>query len=986
MDQNSAAELHQQVLSLSSAISSSGGGLTASIQRLTRDLESTARSLVKDATSFTDAHAQNERITNRAFDRNLQNVNDNSKRISLAMRTLESSLKNNTLGTSLQESAKMLAQSSQLAMNEFHAQVSAASKSIAGLPNEFSNVYQQLTGLQTKLASAADFEALDDYVAMQRKLIVMQQAYTDNIEKVSHGMIQADAGVRHKYLDNIQAFVELSKEHNVNFLQFIREDDVVFKEKIATSLAQNKKLASVLSDAEIDKLAQAFDSTALLQNHAKIIEGTNAVAVALQNHALSAKNMLKEAAVKRMAAESALVGSIVSVQKDMREIGHVRPETIHAGMMAGASTIFKGVSDILKSAQTLMIGPAAVAMQTSIDPARIAAGKMGLSAEQLQLAIASNIDVARKMAGGQEEYARAMKAGYNSYIQLAGGNPELAAKMQQQQLRFIDLTTTGNVSETQRNKLMLEHAHDLKTLRDITKMSTVELSNWQAGLLQDSEFRDSLMTMNDKQRANLSNTMNASVGLFTSLNFTADAATKLTEQFIKLRGSTTAKTRYQQAAKLVAAGSMAGMTPQQLHQMYSLYVNRKQDSPEFQKLANILATRQGEMKSTDNFMTENVADQITKLVPDSMAGVMKQMAQNAMLEGAPGKQSSAGAEAGKALAENEKNKLSGASINLGSQDALTKLWTTIGGDVQGIKKLVETFGGSIKGLGEMIAGGAQIILLTQIAANTAGMSGIKGLLSGGGGGAAGAASAAGGVLGKAGLVGTAAAVGWAIGDQINERWGTERDKDGNVISTWGTQFYDWLHEDEEKKLTAPTVIKPKQPKLPTDTMPGDLNKAAKVEEKKISAPITIKPEQPKLPTDTMPGDLNKVANVKQQTSPLPVNPLPAEVPAPIAIKQKTPALPINPAQATPDSFAAEVIREKQKQTAARMSEQQTASDKKEPIGSTPPDPTSLQMLIALKTLNKNFENYAQYYRDIEADKVKMSTLDNDRTKKPEARQ
>ena len=85
--------------------------------------------------------------------------------------------------------------------------------------------------MQTKLASAADFEALDDYVAMQRKLIVMQQAYTDNIEKVSHGMIQADAGVRHKYLDNIQAFVELSKEHNVNFLQFIREDDVVFKEK-----------------------------------------------------------------------------------------------------------------------------------------------------------------------------------------------------------------------------------------------------------------------------------------------------------------------------------------------------------------------------------------------------------------------------------------------------------------------------------------------------------------------------------------------------------------------------------------------------------------------------------------------------------------------------------------------------------------------------------------------------------------------------------
>ena len=282
----------------------------------------------------------------------------------------ESSLKNNTLGTSLQESAKMLAQSSQLAMNEFHAQVSAASKSITGLPKEFSNVYQQLTGLQTKLASAADFEALDDYVAMQRKLIVMQQAYTDNIAKVSQGMIQADAGARHKYLDNIQAFVELSKEHNVNFLQFIREDDVAFKEKIATSLAQNKKLASVLSDDEIDKLAQAFDSTALLQNHAKIIEGTNTVAVALQNHALNAKTMLKEAAVKRMAAESALVGSIVAVQKDMRELGHVRPETIHAGMMAGVSTIFKGVSDILKSAQTLMIGPAAVAMQTSIEIGR----------------------------------------------------------------------------------------------------------------------------------------------------------------------------------------------------------------------------------------------------------------------------------------------------------------------------------------------------------------------------------------------------------------------------------------------------------------------------------------------------------------------------------------------------------------------------------------------------------------------------------------
>jgi hypothetical protein len=1022
MDQNSAAELHQQVLSLSTAISSSGGGLTASIQRLSRDLESTAKSLVKDATSFTDARAQNERAANREFDRNLQNVNDNSKRIGLAMRTLESSLKNNSLGLSIQETAKMLAQSSQLAMNEFHAQVSAATKSASGLPKEFSNVYQQLTGLRTKLATAADFEALDDYVAMQRKLIVMQQSYTDNIAKVSQGMIQADAGARRKYLDNIQAFVELSKEHNVNFMQFIREDDVAFKEKIATSLAQNKKLAGVLSDAEIDKLAQAFDSTALLQNHAKIIEGTNAVAVALQNHATSAKTMLKEAAIKRAAAESALVNSIVSVQKDMRELGRVRPETVHAGMMAGVSTIFKGISDVLKSAQTLMIGPAAIAMQQGIEPARVAAADMGLSSEQLQQTIASNIDIARKMAGGQEEYSRAMQAGYRNYMTLSGGNPEIAAKMEQQQLRFIDLTSAGNLTEAQRNKLMVDQAQDLRTLSTITKMASPALSEWQAGLLQDSEFRNSLMLMNDQERVNLSNTMKASIGLFTSFKFTEEAALKLTEQFIKLRGSTTAKTRYQQANKLALAASQAGMSPQQISDMRTLYMQGKTTSEEFIKLFTLLSTRQGELKASgmgsDSFAIENWADNIAKLIPENMSQLSKEITQQALLEGNKNKDSTAGKEVNKALKDNEARKKSGEDVTTGSNDVLTNLWGEIDTKVGTISKYVETFGGAIKGVGEMVAGAAQVALLTQIAINTGGLSNLKSLIPGLGG--------------KGGKPPTIPPGGTPAG---NAPAGTTKYRKIPTIPPGGTPADNAL--TDIGKYRKPPTVPPGG--TPAGTLPADIGKYGKLKmlggSLAKSGGVVLAGTALNAVVD---NDLQKQGGVAAGIDTAMSDVLPwlgapgralgsawmggrtigrmfnklgetrddkgnitdtwgsriydwthgkeqAELNAPVAIKPKTPNLPVNPAQATPDSFAAEMLRDRQKQIADRMKEQQ-ASDKKASAGLPPPDLTSKQMLTAINTLNKNFEDYAQFYRDVESDKAKSLTLDIDRTRKTTANQ
>ncbi len=998
MDQNSAAELHQQVLSLSTAISSSGGGLTASIQRLSRDLESTAKSLVKDATSFTDAHAQNERAANREFDRNLQNVNDNSKRIGLAMRTLESSLKNNSLGLSIQETAKMLAQSSQLAMNEFHAQVSAAIKCASGLPKEFSNVYQQLTGLRTKLATAADFEALDDYVAMQRKLIVMQQSYTDNIAKVSQGMIQADAGARHKYLDNIQAFVELSKEHNVNFMQFIREDDVAFKEKIATSLAQNKKLAGVLSDAEIDKLAQAFDSTALLQNHAKIIEGTNAVAVALQNHATSAKTMLKEAAIKRAAAESALVNSIVSVQKDMRELGRVRPETVHAGIMAGANTIFKGISDVLKSAQTLMIGPAAIAMQQGIDPARKAAADMGLSSEQLQQSIASNIDIARKMAGGQEEYSRAMQAGYRNYMTLSGGNPEIAAKMEQQQLRFIELTNSGNLTEAQRNKLMVEHAQDLRTLSTITKMASPALSEWQAGLLQDSEFRDSLMTMNDKQRANLTNSMNASVGLFTSLNFTADAAMKLTEQFLKLRGSTTAKTRYQQSFKLMSVAGQLGMSADKVQQLGQLHRSGQQSSEEYQKLFAELSRLKAEKKATGleggSFANEHFADVLGERI-NFADELTKKIEQQSLIEGNKNKDSTAGKEVNKALKDNEARKKSGEDVTTGSNDVLTNLWGEIDTKVGTISKYVETFGGAIKGVGEMVAGAAQVALLTQIAINTGGLSNLKSLIPGLGGkggknptippGGTPAGNAPAGTtkyrktptippggtpagnvpadIGKYGklkmLGGSLAKSGGVVlaGTALNAVVDNDLQKQGGVAAGIDTAMSDvlpWLGAPGRALGSA---------WMGGRTIGRMFNKLGETRDDKGNI------------TDTWGSRIYDWTHGKEQ----------AELNAPVAIKPKTPNLPVNPAQATPDSFAAEMLRDRQKQIADRMKEQQ-ASDKKASAGLPPPDLTSKQMLTAINTLNKNFEDYAQFYRDVESDKAKSLTLDIDRTRKTTANQ
>lgn len=531
----------------------------------------------------------------------------------------------------------------------------------------------------------------------------------------------------------------LAAKENGNLQKILGQD---YKRNIAfidEFLAKGEHLP-----AEIDRMAGIFEV------FSKEFSASTASAVKnLENFdrevkKISVKEALGDALSKRGGIAGAITDSLRGPQGIASFLNFLKAQS--AEMLIGG--VEKAVRQLIDASNTFY--------KTGVAPFVGASARLLLQMTDLQTIMQANKEAIFAVQGGADAFNDTLIALQTQTMKLAGMDPILSGKLA---AAAVDLTTqlaSTTLSTKELGKRSQSYITDLTKMRRATNMTAEQIVEMDQQILNDTEIREGMAKATAQERAQLVENIHRRIEEFQVMGISIERSKQLAISFEKLRRQATPVQRIRGAAQLGVLASQIGMSPEDTRQLM-LLTRKKRDAVEEKQYEQL------QMKFGQQYQKRfNELDQAGSPFADAL-----QEMGGRVQEALPGFKAvfDATRVEGTISGGRAQNPAAQASldINTNVKEAVVKA-----GEVASWVEKIYTWL-STNGLAGILMGTLGLLL-------TGGIGKLVGLL---GSVAEGLTKIGGGALGKAGMLGKvggvlgAGAIGWEVGQLLNEHTGIQ---------------------------------------------------------------------------------------------------------------------------------------------------------------------------------------------------------------------
>ena len=327
-------------------------------------------------------------------------------------------------------------------------------------------------------------------------------------------------------------------------------------EVIFTQLEKGGKL----TEDQVIRLSQAFQSqSAGLETQGKKIRKTmDDIATDMK----SAATAVHDGMLEGMKSAGGLPGSIA----DSFEKG------------GGAAKIAKGMSalftktliDGFRKAGEQLVESAKFYQKSGVQPFYEASARLLIQVKDLQEIMQTQKDSVLAVKEGAEAYAMTLNDLQEQTFKMAGSDPILSGKLAAAAFKLQQQTSSHTKTVGELKTESSSYLKGVERLSHVTNMLPERIIELDEQLLEDSEFREAMSKVTEKDREQVLASIKARQEEFVMIGLSSQKARELAVNFEKMRAQTTPVSRMKSAQMLALIAARAGLPPGQVAEIQRL--------------------------------------------------------------------------------------------------------------------------------------------------------------------------------------------------------------------------------------------------------------------------------------------------------------------------------------------------------------------------------------------------------------------------------
>jgi hypothetical protein len=580
-----------------------------------------------------------------------------------------------------------------------------------------------------------------------------------NVQKSLKGLNSASDLSRKEFTATAQSFLKTAKE-NGELQKILGKDYAEYHVAIEHFLTDTKKSGEeVIEMAGIihgfgDKFGKAVhDATKELEHFDQ------------STKSISMKEALGDALTKRGGIVGAITDSMRGSKGWANLTNFIKGNSVEM-LITGAT---KAVQQLIDASNEYD--------KTGVAPLIGSSTALVMQMSDLQKIMGENKETIFALQGGATAFTDTMVNLRGKTMALAGKDPILSGKLA---AGAMDLTTTmasTTLTTGEMQKRTTRYIDDITKMRKAVNMTAEEIENWDKQILDDDGIRDAMVKSTAVEREQILENIHARAQEFQAMGISIKRSQELAVSFEKLKKQSTPLQRLRGSVKLGMLASMIGMSSKDIATARSM--SDKAKTPEEEKAKQEFLVRFGK----ESRAYYNALDDSSSM----MAGVFQTMSDETLNTFGPEMKAFVEGTGTAATISGGKAQKPGAAETVEAKTSLQRGMLDVG-EIAGYSKLIWEFLDK-NGLKDLLAGGLGILLVGGFGSIIGALGTLITTMRAGGaaGAAEGAAGAlkGGGALKVLGGVVAAGAVGWEIGQLINEHTGIQESLASGIDSFSG---------------------------------------------------------------------------------------------------------------------------------------------------------------------------------------------------------